>query len=84
MKPSGEQHHSKPMLWIRIGFNAEQDPDPPGSRSRDLMTKNCKIYLTSWKKIFFDKKFQYVYPEASVKDAQATGEASALKGTSKH
>jgi hypothetical protein len=49
------------------------DPDS-GSRSRvdDLKLKKITRNLII---IFFDQKLQFTYPLASIKDAQATGEA---------
>jgi hypothetical protein len=43
------------------------------------MTKNCEILQFKNKFIFFDKKLQYIYPYASMKDVQATGGPPALK-----
>jgi hypothetical protein len=48
------------------------------------MTKNWKKF-TAGNSIFyfFDQKMQFTYPQASLKDAQATGESfSPQKGTS--
>jgi hypothetical protein len=55
-------------------FNADRDPDPvlnPGS-----MEKNWRKKIYSWKNgYFFDKKLQFSYHKASIKDAQAKGKA---------
>jgi hypothetical protein len=52
-------------LRIRI-----PDPDPGFG---DLKLK--KIYNKKFNFYFFDQKLQFSYPYASIKDAQATGEA---------
>ncbi len=56
------------------------DPDPafqvnpdPDFGSRVLMTKNLKN--TAEKIFFFDQKWLFSYPQASIKNVQATGEA---------
>ncbi len=53
-----------PVLWIRIGFNADPDPGV-------LTTQN--VY--SWEKfIFLIKTYKIICLYASIKDAQAKGE----------
>ncbi len=61
------------VLWIRIGFLSDQDPG-------FWWPKIVKFY--SWKKtIYFYQKRQFIYPLASMKDVQATGEAFSHKNT---
>ncbi len=55
------------LLRIRI---ADPDPDPGFD---DLKLK--KIYSWKFNFYFLDKKLPFTYPEASIKDAQATGKA---------
>jgi hypothetical protein len=52
-------------LWIRI-----PDPDPGFD---DLKVK--KMYNSKFNFYFFDQKLLFTYPQASIKEAQATGEA---------
>jgi hypothetical protein len=65
-------------LRIRI-----PDPDPGFD---DLKLK--KIYSWKFNFYFLDKKWPFTYPKASIKDAQATGEAFSpqkrTSSTSKH
>jgi hypothetical protein len=74
------------LMRIRIQhFFLMADPDPdPGFDDQKLK----KIYSWKFNFYFLDQKLQFTYPYASIKDAQATGEAFSLQkrtsSTSKH
>ncbi len=49
------------------------DPDPGLLIIDEFVKKLYKFY--NWKNLVFDQKLQFIYPYASMKDVQATGEA---------